>query len=273
MPKLTQLDGYRDAVVSALLGAGIGVGDNETDATAPLIGIDLDPVGSQTPVMLWTPGAGWRVAVTERGRIQARTIRYVHAGPVPSPAYVAESVRRWLTDSGVLSDVAPSYELSPGSLAGRLADAVGPVEMPRPLSHVLIDGAGCPSWCRTDHEHEKTNPYSDTVRHNGRTMRVGGVDVFPAIHVDARARSLAVIPPTGPRMRVVLDGEADEVPPNIVYFGLRNAGRMAKLLDLAGDTSGLSNAIRAAVAALDTESQAAANIAAERREQMEAAAR
>lgn len=262
---------YRDAVVNALDAAGIGVREQAADEQAPSIGLALDPVSKvRQPTMLWTPGHGWRVAMACRGEVRGTTIRYLCRGFAPYPAEVAAQVALWLGQPDAVSDVQPVYPRhARATVLEELAGAAGRRSAAGAVSHVLIGGAGCPSWCTTDHSNDPA--HAAVVRHNGKAMRIGGVDVRPTIHVDAPG--FRAIPPTGPRLRVVIDGEADETPPNVQYFGVRNAGRMAALLDLAGDTSGLANAIRAAVAALDTESQAAADIVAARREQMEAAAR
>lgn len=261
---MKHLNAYLDAVTDALMAAGVDVRDNGADANEPLIGIDLAPSGAVTPVALWTPDAGWRVATAERGEVQLDTVRYVHAGPVPSPTYVAESVRRWLNRPNALSDVAPAYEVSPESLALRLADPVGPVELPRPLSHVLIDGSGCPGFCTG---HEPTPGVRTTLVHKGRTMRVGGVDVYPAVLVDTAAPPS--VPFTSPRMRVIVTGgDGLHLP-----LGIENGQRLAKLLTLAGDETGLASVLRAALTTLEIEQRDADQVAAERREQMEAATR
>ena len=90
---------YLDAVVAALMDAGIGVRDHLADENGPIIEIELDPVSAvRQPVMDWTPATGWRIAMTCRGKIRPATIRYLAAGPVPQPAVVAERARRWLDD-------------------------------------------------------------------------------------------------------------------------------------------------------------------------------
>ncbi|MFC4048356.1 DUF6292 family protein [Actinomadura syzygii] len=109
----TPLTTYLDAVIDALMAAGLGVRDNLSDEHGPLLLIDLDPVSAvRQPVMDWTPAAGWRIAMKHRGRIRPSTIRYLAAGPVPSPTEVAGRARSWLNSPHALTRALPKYDTS-----------------------------------------------------------------------------------------------------------------------------------------------------------------
>ena len=123
----TPLVRYMDAVVDALLGAGIGVRDHCADDRHPrLISIDLDPVSAvRRPIMAWTPETGWQIAMLCREQVRPATIRFLAAGPVPFPSQVSEAVTAWLADPGSLTDEQPVYETVPRLLTAALADAAG----------------------------------------------------------------------------------------------------------------------------------------------------
>ena len=118
---------YMDAVVDALMDAGIGVRDHVCDERHPmLISIDLDPVSTvRRPIMAWAPDMGWQIAMLCREQVRPATIRYLAAGPVPYPSQVAEAVTAWLADPGSLTDAQPVYETVPRLLTAALADAAG----------------------------------------------------------------------------------------------------------------------------------------------------
>lgn len=107
------LRAYADAIVDALMAAGIGVRDNESDGGpgGPSIGIDLDPIDStRTPVMLWTPAHGWRIGVHQAGHgVDSATIRYLALGMVPRPVDVARAVQHWRTSPTSLTRAQPLY--------------------------------------------------------------------------------------------------------------------------------------------------------------------
>lgn len=123
----TPLVRYMDAVVYALLDAGIGVRDHVCDERHPrLISIDLDPVSDvRRPIMAWAPETGWQIAMLCREQVRIPTIRYLAAGPVPYPSEVAEQVREWLDDPFSFTAVAPVYDTAPHLITRALAEAAG----------------------------------------------------------------------------------------------------------------------------------------------------
>lgn len=129
------------------------------------------------------------------------------------------------------------------------------------LTHILIDGSGCPGFCL---EHDHTPGVRTTKAHKGRAMRAGGVNVYPAILVETRTPPN--IPPAEPRMRVLIEDGTRHL-----AVGMENGQRLADLLTVAGDETGLASAVRAALTTLRIEQWAADEIAAERHEQTKAA--
>ncbi|WP_433225540.1 DUF6292 family protein [Actinomadura formosensis] len=120
----TPLAAYMDAVTDALMAADVGVRDHYADEHGPQIGIDLDPVSAvRQPTMLWTPAAGWRIAMLCRGDVRRATLRWLAAGPVPYPAEVVAAAARWLADPGALTGVAPVYDTVPHLIERALAEA------------------------------------------------------------------------------------------------------------------------------------------------------
>jgi Family of unknown function (DUF6292) len=126
-PDPSPLVAYRDAVVDALLAAGIGVRDNEADEAGPSIGIDLDPLDAhRTPVLVWTPSAGWRIGLSDGSAVDPDTIRYVGQESAPPPSHVATHVNAWQGNPDHLQRTEPAYGAMPrGALAEHLARSAG----------------------------------------------------------------------------------------------------------------------------------------------------
>jgi glyoxylase-like metal-dependent hydrolase (beta-lactamase superfamily II) len=124
---VSALVAYRDAVVDALMAAGIGVRDNEADESGPLIGIDLDPLDAyRTPTLVWTPAAGWRIGISDGLAVDPESIRYVGLEAVPLPAHVAGIVGVWLDNPGRVRRDEPVFGSMPrGALAERLTWRAG----------------------------------------------------------------------------------------------------------------------------------------------------
>ncbi len=118
---------YMDAVVDALMDAGIGVRDHVCDERHPmLISIDLDPVSTvRRPIMAWAPDMGWQIAMLCREQVRPATIRYLASGPAPYPSDVAEDVARWLADPAALTATRPIYDTVPHLIERALAEAAG----------------------------------------------------------------------------------------------------------------------------------------------------
>lgn len=105
----TEVTTYMSAVADALTERGIDVRGQEADDTELQIGIDLTPIAEATPVLVWTPGAGWRIAVAVDGEIRLSSLRYLCAGFAPWPNTVGDAVARWYLNPDSLSRLAPAY--------------------------------------------------------------------------------------------------------------------------------------------------------------------
>lgn len=120
---------YKDAVIDALMAAGIGVRDNEADDSGvrPALHIELDPDDlNRTPVMKWAPRSGWSIAYAVPGS-RAEVRRYLALGKVPRPDNIVRMVKLWLDDPGNLGRLEPFYETEPRpNLDRRLAERAQP---------------------------------------------------------------------------------------------------------------------------------------------------
>lgn len=168
------LNAYLTAVTAALTAAGMSVDNSSahTDTDDPtMLGIDLAPVSPvRQPTMVWTPRTGWRIAMVLRGEVRPGTIRYLHAGPAPSPAYVAESVARWLAEPGALTDVEPAYIVPTRDLAQLLTTAAAG-NAPKGPQAYTIDAAAFRAALATGIKFAETS---------GFTPAIDGVNVRPA---------------------------------------------------------------------------------------------
>ncbi|WP_433233792.1 DUF6292 family protein [Actinomadura nitritigenes] len=129
-PDASPLLAYLDAVVDALMLIGVGVRDHEAGdgRGGPSLGIELDPLDSgRTPVMAWTPRAGWRLAVRQGEDLAARSINYVGIEAVPHPDIVAAIALRWRTAPDRLALAAqPSFgDIPRADLDALLAERAG----------------------------------------------------------------------------------------------------------------------------------------------------
>ena len=91
--------------------------------------------------MAWIPETGWRVYGTHRATgAPAGKARYLHAGPVPPPAVVADRVGAWQDGDLVLSDMQPYYPAVRDGLAEALRAAA------RPGAAVEYECGRCGDW-------------------------------------------------------------------------------------------------------------------------------